>query len=185
MAHDSGYLETQFRDKDGNVIRLLTMTVDEIIGLNLRRLRNDNEMTQREMADHLNRTGVPKNWSAPKLVMYEKGDHKFTVTELFLFAETFDVSIMALIHPPDHLTEQPSTSGWVDFGSGSGAVPAGYLIANLIQKPMRQAPETERVHNRPIDPSVLSGYEKPGISKMKAFYQLLVDDDDRPDRETS
>jgi len=76
-------------------------TVDEVIGANLKALRkSQDKLGQRQLAYYLTElTG--KKWDQQLVSRAESGTRPFRVVDLFAIAAIFEVSVTALMVPPD------------------------------------------------------------------------------------
>lgn len=78
-------------------------TIDQIIGGNLRILRETQHLTLRETADTMAfLTGDP--WSEAKLSRWETGRYRFTVTDLHVLSQLHGVNLLALLNPGNDVT---------------------------------------------------------------------------------
>jgi transcriptional regulator with XRE-family HTH domain len=96
-------------------------TIDEIIGGNLRRMRNAEALTLAECADALAfLTG--ESFSEATLSRWETGHYHFKMDDLFLTSQIYGVNVISLLQPADDVThvhvsgrDVPVDSYAVDF----------------------------------------------------------------------
>ena len=78
----------------------LVFSVDAIIGQHLFEQRDLHNMSQRQLAEYL--TLVTNNkWNQQLVSRAESGDRQFRVVDLFAIAGIFEISILALMFPPN------------------------------------------------------------------------------------
>ena len=79
------------------------MTVDQVIGAHVGKLRSDDHLTQRQLAYYLTATTDTK-WDQQLVSHAEHGRRPFRVTDLIALAAIFEVSVLALTIPPPEIT---------------------------------------------------------------------------------
>ena len=90
--------------------------IDRIVGSHLKRLRKAYKLTQWELADYLTQV-TGKKWDQQLVSRAETGKRPVRVVDLFAIAGIFEVSIAALMVPPDPDTTVKIGNMYMD-GSG-------------------------------------------------------------------
>jgi transcriptional regulator with XRE-family HTH domain len=78
-------------------------TIDEVIGGNLRALRESESLTLAQCADTLTAL-TDQSFSEAKLSRWETGRYRFTVNDLHLISQLYGVNLLALLKPTDDTT---------------------------------------------------------------------------------
>jgi transcriptional regulator with XRE-family HTH domain len=87
-------------------------TVDQIIGANLKRLRQAEAMTLGDVAVVLTHLGFG-SFSEAKLSRWENGLYPFTVNDLHMLSQVFGVNIVAFLKPDKNTTRVETPGGIV------------------------------------------------------------------------
>ena len=74
--------------------------IDEVIGSNMRKLRNDEKWSQTRLADLL-RLYTGTAWNQQQISLAESGKRRFKVVDLFVLGVIFSVSPLRLIRTGD------------------------------------------------------------------------------------
>ena len=78
------------------------LTIDEVIGANLKDLIESEGLTVEHAAEALAAlTG--QTWSEVKVWRWESGNYKFKATDLFLLSRVFGRNVIAFLDPPDEV----------------------------------------------------------------------------------
>jgi transcriptional regulator with XRE-family HTH domain len=76
------------------------VTTDQVIGQHLSALRDQQNLSQRQLAEYLTRV-TGNTWNQQLVSRAESGDRQFRVVDLFAVSGIFEVSVLALLFPTD------------------------------------------------------------------------------------
>lgn len=112
-----------------------SVTIDEAIGMNLRHLREGQDLTLEEAAGVLTILTAGEPWSLWKLRRWETGGHAFTMDDLYLLCGLYGVNLIGLLKPHQTDPKNPDYTPPESIQMGAETVPVERYVMDLFIDP--------------------------------------------------